>query len=167
MNYDRYYKLFIMGCISVVFLIVFSQFKSCGETEPVNTDMESKKEKIRKDKIKADSLDKASDKTDSVRIVYVTKWRTLKPKLDSIPCPEALSEVILLTDSIIIVDSTQISELNAELFVKDAIIANQDTLISVDSITIRKLTKQLKRQKAKTKLAWIVAGVLGGVALVK
>lgn len=136
-------------------------------SEPIVVNSNPIKATIKKQKLKADSLDKASDKTDSVRIVYVTKWRTLKPKLDSIPCPEALADIIILTDSIITVDSTQISELNAELFVKDLIIANQDTLLKNDSIAIKKLTKKLKWQKVKTKAVAVGMGVLLGLSLIR
>lgn len=164
-NFDWFYKLFVLGCCSVVFLVIFSQFKSCGNVEPTPLDNTGKKNTIQKQKLKADSLDKASDKTDSVRIIYVTKWQTLKPKLDSIPCPEALAKIIVLTDSIITIDSTQISQLNAELYVKDLVIANQDTIIKNDSIAFKKLSKKLKWQKVKTKAVAVGMGALLGASL--
>lgn len=157
-------KWFVIICLILIGVILALCLPKCS-SEPIVINNNPIKATVQKQKLKADSLDKASDKTDLVRIVYVTKWRTLKPKLDSIPCPEALAEVIVLTDSIIMVDSTQISELNAELFVKDLIIAGQDTIIKNDSIALKKLTKKLKWQKVKTKAVAVGMGVLLGASL--
>lgn len=101
---------------------------------------------------------------DRERIVYVTKYRTLKGKVDSIPCPEALNQVIVLTDSIIVVDSSLISSLKAELLVDSLIINEQGKVIKKDSTQIVKLERKLKRNR---KLARFFFGttVLTGAAL--
>lgn len=130
--------------------------------EPVNINAIEKKGLVNKQKRIADSLDKRSDITDSIRIVYVDRWRSVKTRTVSMPCPEALAEVIVLTDSIISIDSTQISQMNAELFIKDLVIANQDTLLKIDSVAIRKKDKTIRQLKRQRNIAAGV-GALGWI----
>lgn len=153
MSRNKKITLFIATALVGLFFGFLVQKCSGDPVTPVENNL---KQTIRKQKAQADSTENESRKKDSVRIVYVTKWRTLKPKLDSLPCPEALAEVIILTDSIITVDSSLICSLRAELFIDSLIIRNQDSLILNDSIQIASLSKKLKRQKTATK---VVAGV--------
>jgi hypothetical protein len=147
--------------VLIVSVIVLSLSK-CGSPDPVNFNTIEKKEVIVKQKRIADSLDRRSDISDSIRIVYVTRWRKTKVRIDTIPCPEALADVLILTDSIIQIDSTQISQLNAEIFLKDLVIANQDTLLKIDSVTIRQKDKKIKRLKRQRNLA-VGVGVAGWI----
>ena len=115
------------------------------------------KGEIQKATLKKDSIQQRIVYKDRERIVYVTKYRTLKGKVDSIPCPEGLAQVIVLTDSIIVKDSSEIQSLKAEILTDNFIIDSQKKVIYSDSVQLRKLNKKLRRQKVKT---WIV-GVLG------
>lgn len=114
------------------------------------------KETVRKQKIAKDEIRKESDKLQKVREPLVKQYKTVKAKKDSLPCPEALAQVIFITDSILYTDSALINSLRAELFIDSLIIANQDSIIVRDSVQIVDLSKKLKKQKRRTKL---VAGV--------
>ena len=153
-----FYYLLLFLSLAVLVIIVFP-FKGCEQTIDVET-IEIKKE-ILKDKAKKDSIKERIVYKDREHLVYITKWRNLKPQLDTLPCPDALEQVITLTDSIIVADSSLISSLKAEIFVDSLIISNQDKVIKTDSIVIRRLTKKLKRQKVKTALAGVLGFGLG------
>lgn len=150
----------ILFFILLGFICALVGYCSHQPSEPININAIEKKGVVNKQKRIADSLDKRSDITDSIRIVYVERWHKIKGRVDTIPCPEALAEVIVLTDSIITVDSTLISQLNGELFIKDLIIANQDTLLRIDSATIRKKDKSIRKLKRQRNIAAGV-GLLG------
>ena len=152
--------------ILVIAVIVLSLSK-CENPEPININAIEKKGVIGKQKRIADSLDKRSDITDSIRIVYVERWHKIKGRVDTIPCPEALAEVIVLTDSIITVDSTLISQLNGELFIKDLIIANQDTLIKKDSVRIASQEKKIRKLKFWNRLFKVTTVIAVAAAAVK
>lgn len=132
------------------------------DPEPINFNTIEKKNVINKQKRVADSLDKRSDITDSIRIVYVDRWRAVKTHTVIAPCPEALDRVITLTDSIISIDSTQINQLNAEIYVKELIIANQDTLLRVDSIELLAKDKKIRKLKWQRNIA-VGAGTIGWI----
>lgn len=94
-------------------------------------------------KIKKDSIKDRIVYKDRWRTKYVEKYRDFKHKVDSIPCPEALNEVMILTDSVISIDSSLIQSLKAELVI-DSIIISHDSL---QIITLQKEVKRHKRQK--------------------
>jgi len=159
-----WYKWFIIGCIIVISIIIASILPKCeGEKyEPLDGVI---KDSIVKQKVRKDSVSKEVVIKDSIRIVYITKWRTLKGQIDTLPCPEVLTKVITLTDSIISIDSSEIASLKAEILIDGLIIANQDTIIKNDSIALKRVTKKLKWQKVKTKAVAIGMGVLLGSSL--
>lgn len=159
-------KWIVVILVLIVAVIVLSLSK-CGNPEPININAIEKKGVIGKQKRIADSLDKRSDITDSIRIVYVERWHKIKGRVDTIPCPEALAEVIVLTDSIITVDSTLISQLNGELFIKDLIIANQDTLIKKDSVRIASQEKKIRKLKFWNRLFKVTTVIAVAAAAVK
>ena len=142
-------KYVIGGAIIVVAVILLQMCE--GEQQPTAPTVYI----VRKDSIQVKVLYK-----DSIRIKYVDRWHTLKPRLDSIPCPEALAETIVLTDSIIMVDSSEISSLKAEILIDNLIIDNQAEQIKQDSAKIHKLKRHRR----------ILAGIavaLGVIAAVK
>jgi len=165
----NWFPYFILIIIWVLFFILFSRFKSC-ESKNINIDYDSTlilKQQIKKDIKDRDSLIKLANKKDSVRIETIVKYKWLKGKTDTVPCEDLLPLVYNVCDSIIIVDSSEISILRDVIKNDSVIICNYQKVSYNDSICIIGLKKQVKCQKVKTRLAWIVAGVLGGVAFVK
>jgi len=74
-------RWFAIICLILIGFIIALCLPKCeGEKIPVIDT--TKKGVIQKQKLKADSLDKASDKTELVRIVYVDRWHKLKPRLE-------------------------------------------------------------------------------------
>ena len=106
-NPDRLYKLFILGCVIVLALIVSDMFRSCANNEQVAIHTDTIKDIKRKDSVKDVVIIK-----DSIRDKYITKWRT---KHDTI----SVTEIISLCDSIIYVDSSLISSLKSEIVISD------------------------------------------------
>lgn len=107
------------------------------------------------------------------RVVYKDRWRTevvyryRHIKVDSLPCPEALSEVIVLTDSIITIDSSEISSLKAEVLIDNLIINSYKSKIISDSVVITKLSKKLRRSRRWNKILIVVSLGAIGVAVVR
>ena len=160
-NPDRLYKLFILGCLIILALIVSDMLKSCRKSEH-DADISPIKHRIIADIKRKDSVKEAIVYRDSIRTKLVTKWRTIRH--DSlIPCEDKLARV----DTIIYVDSLLISDLKHEIKLSDTIIANYQKVVYNDSIVIIGLNKSLVKQKRKTKLALIVAALFGGVAVLK
>ena len=161
----NWYKYIILACIITVGVVIFQLIPKCS-TDVIEPLDDSIKDTIAAQKLRRDSIHEVAVKAVETVTVYVTKWRTLKWRVDSIPCPEALAEVITLTDSIVKVDSTAIAELKAELFVADLIIANYDTLVKKDSVRIASLNRKVRKLKRQRNIAagvgalgWIFAAV--------
>ena len=161
----KWYKPILIGCIIVVGIIIFQLIPKCNSEviEPLD---DSIKDTIAAQKIRKDSIHSVAVKAVETVTVYVTKWRALKGQLDTLPCPDALVKVITLTDSIIQVDSVAISELKAELFVSDLIIANQDSVIVRDLVKIASQEKKIQKLKFWNrffKVTTVIAGVAAAV----
>ena len=158
-NGDKIYKLFILGCLIVLVIIVSDMFKSCRESEH-DADISPIKHRIIEDLKRKDSVKEVIIYRDSIRTKLVTKWRNRTDTL-------TLTKLVNITDSIILVDSSLIASLKHEISIDDTIIANYQKVVYNDSIVIIGLNKSLVKQKRKTKIALIVAAIFGGVALVK
>lgn len=155
----KYYIPYII----ILILAICLWFKGCSD-KPIVKDNTTIKTNIKKLEVKKVAEQVKANKTDSIRIKYVTKWR-LKIK-DSIvykPC----EELIIICDSIITVDSTQISQLRHVNLLNDSIITDYKVMHYNDSIDKVCLTKWGKKQKRQKNLALLGLGVLGGVLLVK
>jgi len=137
--------------------VVFQLIPNCSETpEPLDDGNGVLKTRIAEEKADKDSLKLRIVYRDRIQKEYVIQYRFIKGRIDSIPCEQALPQIISACDSVIAGDSTLIGELKAEIFVSDLIIANQATLIQKDSVQMASLNKKLRRQKRITK---VVAGV--------
>jgi hypothetical protein len=155
----KYYIPYVI----ILILALFIWFKGCGD-KPIVKDNTIIKTNIKKLEIKKVAEQIKANKSDSIRIKYIVKWR-LKIK-DSIvykPC----EELIIICDSIITVDSTQISQLRHVNVLNDSIINQQKIIIYNDSIDKVCLTKYGKKQRRQKNLALLGLGVLGGILIVK
>lgn len=145
--------------------IIFLCFYKCGG-EQTQVDNSALKNVINKDKLTKDSIRERIVYKDRIKTEYVVKWRSFKGKVDSIPCPDALNQAIILTDSIIVIDSSLVASLKSELFIDSLIIKNQDSLIVQDSVKIVSLKKEIKKHKRQKKFitlvgltGWILAAI--------
>lgn len=143
--------------------VIILCFNKCGNY-PEIPDNSVKPIKIYK--VKKDSIRDRIVYKDRWRVKYVEKYRYFKHKVDSVPCPEALNEVLILTDSIIKVDSSLICSLKSELLIDGLIISNQDSLITQDSVKIAGLEKSIKKHKRQKNFitlaaltGWIIAAI--------
>ena len=158
----KYYTPYII----ILVLAICLWFKSCNskgveidliKNKPIKTNIKKLEVKKVAEQVKA-------NKSDSVRTKYVIKWR-LKIK-DSIvykPC----EELIIICDSIITTDSTQLSQLRQVITLSDSIILNQKIIIHNDSIDKVCLTKWGKKQRRQKTLALIGIGIISGLSIVR
>lgn len=154
----KYYIPYII----ILILLIILMAKGCDKPKPINS--EPIKTNIKKLEVKRKEVKVNAELSEVIRIKYVTKWR-LKIK-DSIvykPC----EELIIICDSIITTDSTQLSQLRQVITLSDSIILNQKIIIHNDSIDKVCLTKWGKKQRRQKNLALLGLGVLGGVLIVK
>lgn len=99
------------------------------------------------------------DTVEKIREKVVLKWRTIRH--DSlIPCHEKL----IICDTLLVADSTLISELKTEIKIDNEIIGLQDKHIRADSLTISVLTKSVKKERRKKKFWRTVCMITTGLA---
>ncbi|MDD1444220.1 hypothetical protein MEO93_28555 [Dolichospermum sp. ST_sed3] len=155
----KYYIPYII----ILILAISLWFKGCNDTPQKFTNSELIKNNIKKLTVKKDSVKVEANKTDSIRTKIVIKWRASKHDTVYKEC----KELIVICDSIISVDSTQISQLRQVITLSDSIIDNQKIIIHNDSIDKVCLTKWVKNQSRQKNLAFLGLGVLGGMLLIK
>ena len=148
--------------VIILILAISLWFKGCNNKVALS-DNTTIKTNIKKLTVKKDSVKVEANKTDSIRTKIVIKWRAAKHDTVYKEC----KELIIICDSIISVDSTQISQLRQVITLSDSIIDNQKIIIHNDSIDKIALTKWGKKQRRQKNLAFLGLGVLGGVLLVK
>ena len=148
--------------VIILILAICLWFKGCGDKVALS-DNKPTKTNIKKLTVKKDSVKVEANKTDSIRTKIVIKWRSAKHDTIYKEC----KELIVICDSIISVDSTQISQLRQVITLSDSIIDNQKIIIYNDSIDKIALTKWGKKQRRQKHLAFLGLGILGGVLLIK
>ena len=148
--------------VAILILALCLLFKGCNDTPIVNNNT-TIKTNIKKLTVKKDSVKVEANKTDSIRTKIVIKWRDAKHDTIYKEC----KELIVICDSIITTDSTQISQLRNVITLSDSIIINQKIIIYNDSVRQISLNKQIRKQRRQKNLALLGLGVLGGMLLVK
>ena len=148
--------------VAILILALCLLFKGCNDTPIVNNNT-TIKTNIKKLTVKKDSVKVEANKTDSIRTKIVIKWRAAKHDTIYKEC----KELIVICDSIITTDSTQISQLRNVITLSDSIIINQKIIIYNDSVRQISLNKQIRKQRRQKNLALLGLGVLGGMLLVK
>lgn len=114
-----------------------------------------------------DLLELQAATVDTARIRTIVKYRTLKSNPDTLPCDTVLKYIMVACDSIIVVDSTEISLLKRSNMKADTIIGNLEKVVQIDSLTISGLKKQVRNQRRLKLVAISVATLLGGLAVVR
>ena len=149
--------------VAILILAICLWFKGCNGKPQKFTNSELIKTNIKKLTVKKDSVKVEANKTDSIRTKIVIKWRAAKHDTIYKEC----KELIVICDSIIKIDSTQISQLRQVITLSDSIIDNQKIIIYNDSIDKIALTKWGKKQRRQKNLAFLGLGVLGGMLILK
>jgi len=139
--------------------VIFFLGRGCKSSDPHPTPpVEKLKQSISTNKAKAAKVKDSIIYKETVRVKYVTKWKEVRH--DSlIPCPEKLA----VADTVIYQDSSLIYSLKLLCKIDSNIIAEQSKVISADSITIKGLKKEVRKQKIQKWLAFIGAVTFGGV----
>jgi len=158
----RNLKYFYLVIIAILLIIL--AFKSCGKQPQKFTNSELPKSRIVYVTKKKDSTNVAANVSEVVRVKYVTKWRT---KLKDTIIYKECEELIIICDSIIKIDSTQISQLRQVITLSDSIILNQKIIIHNDSLDAICLKKAIRKQRRHKNLALIGLGVITALSVVK
>ena len=161
-------KMILIAAVVIMFGLLTRQ---CDNTEAVETDhlKDSLKTTIRNQKRISDSLKLVANGNDSVRLEYITKWRTKIKTIiqhDSIPCDSILPMVVSTCDSIISKDSIYIKDLRDIIYTDSIIMDSQAQVIKLDSIKIADLDRKVVRLKRHRRWLLFGTGVLGGAVLI-
>jgi hypothetical protein len=148
-------NIIIIGLSIIVILLLF---KSCNPDVEVAAESSREKDSLKNiiadQKHIADSLKHVAIKDDSVRVEYITQWRT-KIKImiehDSIPCDSILPLVVTTCDSIISKDSIYIKDLRDIIYTDSIIMDSQAQVMVLDSTKIAKLEKDVTKLKKHRK----------------
>jgi len=152
------YIIFVLISI-IAFLLAL---RSCEQPKQAKTDTSQLRQFIATNKAKLTVLKPIIIYKDSIRTKYVTKWKEVRH--DSlIPCPEKLA----IADTVIYRDSSLISSLKLLCKIDSSIIADQSKVIVSDSITIKGLKKEVKKQKRQKRILAAIAILLGGYSVIK
>ena len=160
-------KMILIAAVIIMFGLLTRQ---CDDSEAVETDhlKDSLKTTIRNQKRISDSLKLVANGNDSVRLEYITKWRTKIKTIiqhDSIPCDSILPMVVSTCDSIISKDSIYIKDLRDIVYTDSIIMDSQAQVIVLDSIKIAKLEKDVTKLKKHRKWLFGSTAALTGILI--
>ena len=149
--------------ILCICLFLFDKYNNEGEIVTYNGTDSLKQVIAEQTKIK-DSLLIASKKKDTIRVSIIKRYTTLKH--DTV-IKQVCAPIIKLCDSIILVDSSLITDLKNVIKVDSVIIGNYKKVAEKDSITIVGLNKEVKKHKRHKR--WLVGGIIatGVIAILK
>ena len=149
--------------ILVVCLLLFDKCQNKGEVITHNGTDSLKQVIAGQTKIK-DSLLIAVKKKDTLRVEIIKKYKVIKH--DTIYA-NICAPIIKLCDSIILVDSSLITDLKHVIKVDSGIIANYKKVAEVDSNTIVGLNNEVKKHKKHKR--WLIGGLIatGVIAIIK
>lgn len=141
--------------ILVVCLLLFDKCQNKGEVITYNGTDSLKQVIVEQTRVK-DSLLIAVKKKDTLRVEVIKRYTKLKH--DTI-YSNICAPIIKLCDSIILVDSSLITDLKNVIKVDSGIIANYKKVAEVDSNTIVGLNIEVKKHKKHKR--WLIGGIIG------
>jgi hypothetical protein len=149
--------------ILVVCLLLFDKCQNKGEVITHNGTDSLKQVIASQTRIK-DSLLIAVKKKDTLRVEVIKRYKVLKH--DTIYA-NICAPIIKLCDSIILVDSSLITDLKHVIKVDSGIIANYKKVAETDSNTIVGLNNEVKKHKKHKR--WLIGGLIatGVIAILK
>lgn len=161
----QYNLRMIVTAIAILCICLFLFDKCNSKPEQVTYNgTDSLKQVIAEQTKIKDSLLIAVKKKDTIRVEVIRKYRILKH--DTI-YKQVCDPIIKLCDSIILVDSSLITDLKNVIKVDSNIIANYKKVAEVDSNTIVGLNKDIAKHKRHKR--WLTAGIIatGVIAILK
>ena len=149
--------------IGVVCMFIFSKCNNDVEEFTYNGTDSLKQVIAEQTKVK-DSLLIQVKKKDTLRVEVIKRYRTI---IHDTTLVQICAPIIKACDSIIVVDSSLITDLKHVIKVDSVIIGNYKKVAEKDSITIVGLNKEVKKHKRHKR--WLTAGLigLGVVAIIK
>jgi len=155
--------------IIIILLLLLITLHFCDKPKDINTkqtiNVDSIKGVIRHEFDEKESILKLVTNNVSVRVKEVIRWKYLKAEVKTAPCDSILPQIVNVCDSIIVTDSTEISNLKHLNVVNDSIIGNYQKLVKNDSTQIISLKKEVKKQKRLKVIFAATAILFGGVAI--
>lgn len=121
-----------------------------------------KKELVELNK-QSDSTKQEVKKQDLIRIKYVVKWREIKSDTIFKEC----QELILICDTILKVDSSEIASLKALNKIDSNIITTQKIMLQNDSLDLNCYKKKLKKNKRQKALLFTGLIITAGSAILR
>ena len=144
-------------------LFLFDKCNSDVEEYTYGRSSDSLNKVIAKKLIIKDSLLVESKKKDTIRISIVKRYTILKTDTIYAIC----EPIIQLCDSIILIDSSQIVDLNHVIKLDSVIIGNYKKIAHNDSVSIVGLVKEVSKHKRHKKWLLGALGVVAVIAVVK
>jgi len=153
--------------VGILLILVFLFGRSCGNNNVITVPFDSKKVKSQI-RTEIDNI-KRLKSLEAPMSVEVIKWRTKwrEGRHDTIPCEDKLPILINICDSIIVADSSLIETKDLIIVNQDSVIKNYQSIVSQDSVTIKGLHKEVKKQKRQKWLVLIGSGLVAGALIVK
>ena len=157
------HNIVIVFLLGVICLFIFNKCNDDVEEFTYNGSDSLKQVIAEQTKIK-DSLLIAAKKKDTIRVTLVRKYRTTTH--DTI-IKQICEPIIKACDSIIVVDSSLISDLKNVIKVDSVIIGNYKKVALNDSTEIVRLNKEVSKHKRHKR--WLVGGLIGAgvIAILK
>jgi len=143
---------------SVYIVVCIFMFKGCDDKHgTISTDREKDSLKLAliNEQHNVDSLLFAVKKKDTIRLGIVKYYRVLKTDTIFQVC----EPIIKICDSIIVIDSSEIVDLKNVVKLDSGIIENYKKVSVIDSNTIVKLNKEVKKHKRHKRL--LCGGLIG------
>lgn len=149
--------------ILCICLFLFDKCQNKGEIITYNGTDSLKQVIAEQTKIK-DSLLVQVKKKDTLRVEVIKRYRTI---VHDTTLVQICAPIIKACDSIIVVDSSLITDLKQVIKVDSVIIGNYKKASQIDSTTIVSLTKEVKKHKRHKR--WLVGGIIatGVIAILK
>lgn len=151
MTLEKIKNYALLICVIIIALLFI--FKGC------NKDVTYKPVTI--ETVRQDSFRTVIKYHDSTRVHHINKWRNMTRIVDSTVCYTEIVNLIAECDTIIKIDSVQISSLKGLVKLDSNIQVILFKRIRSDSVLITKLNKKVKRNRVLAKVAF-VSGLFGG-----
>lgn len=160
----QYIKYFF---IIALLLIVFLLGRQCNAPARIKTNTNILKTTIRAELKERPVLKAAAaSKVDST-IKWRDRWHAVKTLTVTLLCDTVLKIVERVADSVIVVDSSAIVAQARVIALDDSLLCNYRQVVINDSISIRALQKEVKRQKRQKWLIAIGAALAGGAVIAR
>lgn len=156
------FKKIIGYLVAIILTIVI--MRSCTKPKEILVPRDIFRDRIIDLNKSKDSTEAHAKYLDSVRVKVVYKYRTIKK--DTV-IYRACEELILVCDSIIVVDSTENASLRHINKLNDSIISDYKKIVHSDTLDINCLKKEIRKQKWLKRVIIAAWALREGAGIVK